>query len=85
MEKYDPVVKKNVIFLHTWTTSEMFGHGKTSLSKILLLNQEIQICAATISDIWSTKNDAVKSGEYIFNSSFNPLRQKGFSSQLTKK
>ena len=31
MEKYDPVVKKNVIFLHTWTTSEMFGHGKTSV------------------------------------------------------
>ena len=63
----------------------MFGHGKTSLSKILLLNQEIQICAAaTMSDVWSTKNDAVKSEEYIFNSSFNPLRQKGFSSQLTK-
>ena len=85
MEKYDPVVKKNVISLHIWTTSERFGHGKTSLSKILLPNQEIQICTATISDVWSTKNDVVKSGEYIFNSSFKPLRQKGFSSQLTKK
>lgn len=47
--KVDPVIKKNILFIHAWsgcdTTSSTFGHSKTKLMKTIAKDRSIQAIA----------------------------------------
>ena len=65
-----PILKHHILFLHAWlccdTTSAIFEHGKTSLSKKLQSSEKLQALSDQISDPSVTEDDVIDAGHQIF-------------------